>query len=79
MMLLNDRTKLLAGRIHAIVKTVVLIPIWLVVMPVQRNHIFRYYSWKIADMHRSPFSKAAYVFSLICWLLLVATFILLRL
>jgi hypothetical protein len=58
-------------RLRKIVKTVVLIPIWLLILPLRRHHVFRYYDYKLDHLANTPFTRAAYVFSIACWLALI--------
>jgi hypothetical protein len=47
-------------------KVVILLPLWLLVLPVRGDRVFRHYCWTLAGMRRSPFTKKAYVSCLLC-------------
>ena len=58
-------------RLQALVKTIVLIPVWLVILPIRQDKVFRHYEEPIERLAHSPFSRTAYAFS-ICWIALIA-------
>jgi len=66
--LLTERCR---WRLRAFVKTVVLIPVWLVILPIRRDKAFRHYEQRLERLAHSPFSRTAYAFS-ICWIALIA-------
>ncbi len=65
-------TKLQCRRLRAIVKTIVLIPAWLVILPIRRDKAFRHYDERLDHLANTPFSRAAYIFSIVCWIVLIA-------
>jgi hypothetical protein len=66
--LLTERCR---WRLRALVKTIVLIPVWLVILPIRQDKVFRHYEEPIERLAHSPFSRTAYAFS-ICWIALIA-------
>jgi len=67
--LLTERCR---WRLQALGKTVVLILVWLVILPFRRDKAFRHYEERLERHAHSPFSRAAYAFSIICWIALIA-------
>ncbi len=74
---LDDMTRKLltercCWRLRALVKTVVLIPVWLVILPIRRDKAFRHYEQRLERLAHSPFSRTAYALSIVCWIALIA-------
>jgi len=68
----NLRTERCRWRLRVLVKTVVLIPVWLVILPIRRDKAFRHYEERLERLAHSPFSRTAYAFSIVCWIALIA-------
>ncbi len=67
--LLTERCR---WRLRVLVKSFVLIPVWLVILPIRRDKAFRHYEERIERLAHSPFSRTAYAFSIVCWIVLIA-------
>jgi hypothetical protein len=52
------------------IKTITLLPLWLIVLPVRRHPVFRHHDWTLDGMGRGPFRHQAYVIGAVCWLLI---------
>jgi hypothetical protein len=54
----------------SVVKVLVLLPLWLLLLPLRRDRIFRHYSWTLDGFRRGSFTKQAYFWCSVFWLLL---------
>jgi len=51
-----------------VMKVLVLLPLWLLVLPMHRDRVFRHYSWTLDGFRRNPFTRKAYICCFVCWL-----------
>ena len=50
------------------VKVLALLPLWLLILPLRKDRIFRHYPWTLASFRRGAFSRMAYTCCFVCWL-----------
>jgi hypothetical protein len=50
------------------VKVLALLPLWLLVLPLRKDKIFRHYSWTLEGFRRGAFTRSAYACCFVCWL-----------
>ena len=50
------------------VKLLTLLPLWLLILPFRKDKIFRHYSWTLDGFRRGAFTRKAYAWCFICWL-----------
>jgi len=68
-------TRLWRRRVRWVAKTIVLVPVWLLILPFRRDTVFRHYDETLDHLGRTPFSRAAYIISVLCWLLLFSAIV----
>lgn len=64
----TNRLTLIGRALFRVIKTVTLLPLWLIVLPIRRDPVFRHHDWTLGGMGRGPFRRQAYVIGVVCWL-----------
>jgi hypothetical protein len=49
-------------------KSVFMLPLWLIVLPMRSDHAFRHHDWTVRGMGSGTFSRTAYFFCAVCWI-----------
>jgi len=65
----TKRFTLINRSLLRVVKTIALLPMWLLVLPVRRDRVFRHHSWTLHGIGCVTFRRRAYVIYGVCWLL----------
>ena len=65
-----NRLTLIGRAFVRLIKTITLLPFWLIVLPVRRHPVFRHHDWTLDGMGRGPFRRQVYVICVVCWLLI---------
>ncbi|MGP8199421.1 MAG: hypothetical protein ACLQU4_07960 [Limisphaerales bacterium] len=60
--------KRILKNIIGVLKVFVLLPLWLLILPMRKHHVFRYYSWTLDQFRDFRFTRTAYIFCVACWL-----------
>jgi hypothetical protein len=65
----KNRLGLIMRSVVRLVKAITLLPLWLIVLPIRRDHVFRHHDWTLRGMGRGSFRRQTYVICAVCWLL----------
>jgi hypothetical protein len=60
--------KKICNNIIGTVKVLALLPMWLLILPLRKDRIFRHYAWTLDGFRRGAFTRTAYACCFVCWL-----------
>ncbi len=66
----TNRLTLIGRAFARVIKTITLLPLWLIVLPVRRHPVFRHHDWTLRGMGCGPFRRQSYVICAVCWLVI---------